>query len=93
MDFDDHIILTYCVCDDCLSSLGYLDDSQCRMSTAEVMTTTIIAAMYQYGNLSRTCMILRSTGYIPKMLTLSRLCKRWRSIPEEVWLWILRTTP
>jgi len=89
MDFDTSITAIYCVCDDVLSMLGHCDDPQCKMSLAEIITTTITAAFFHYGNLSRARVFVQVAGYIPNMLSLSRLCKRWRKVPQEVWQWIL----
>ena len=44
------LIVTYVVCDDVIKSLGIKDDFQARMTTAEVMTTAIIAAAEYFGN-------------------------------------------
>jgi hypothetical protein len=85
MDFDDHLILVYVVCDECLKSLNHKDDIQTKMTSAEVMTTALISALYQYGNLSRTRLVLASLNYIPNMLSISRLCRKWKKIPDRAW--------
>ena len=36
----------YCICEDFLNAVGHSDDPQCRMSTAEVMTTALVAAHF-----------------------------------------------
>lgn len=43
---DTRIIAIYCLCDDLLRVMRYRDDRQCQMSSAEVMTTAIVAALY-----------------------------------------------
>jgi len=42
----DKIITIYCLCDEMLKALGQRDDQQCRMNTAEVMTTALVAALF-----------------------------------------------
>ena len=36
----------YCVCADFLKSVNYLDDPQCQVSTAEIMTAALTAAAF-----------------------------------------------
>ncbi len=44
---DLKIIFVYCLCDDVLNLLNIKDDKQCQMSTVEVMTTGIVAALFK----------------------------------------------
>ena len=85
MDLEDKIILIYCICDDSLQALGRVDDPQCLMASAEVMTTAIVAATYHYGNIYRSREFLLVHGYVPSMLSTCQLYRRWHRIPEEVW--------
>jgi hypothetical protein len=48
-----------------LKSLHHYEDSQCRMSDAEVMTTAIIAMLYFKGNFCLASQYLYEYGYIP----------------------------
>ncbi len=41
---DDTIITIYCLCDEFLKAIGYRDDPQVRLTTAEVMTIPLVAA-------------------------------------------------
>ena len=41
---EDTIITTYYLCDEFLKATGHRDDPQVRLSTAEVMTTALVAA-------------------------------------------------
>jgi hypothetical protein len=54
---DIEITAFYCVCDDLLKSLKYQDHSQCRMSTAEVMT----AAAFFGGDHEANCNFSKNT--------------------------------
>ncbi len=46
-------IVTYVVCDDTIKNLKLQDDTQSRISTAEVMTTAIISAIQYSGNIEK----------------------------------------
>jgi len=74
---DTQIVAVYCLCDDLLKALYHHEDSQRRMSDAEVMTTAIIAALYFSGNHEKACQFLQEAGYIPDMLGKSRFNRRW----------------
>jgi hypothetical protein len=79
------IICIYCICDDFLSAFRLRDDTQCRMSSAEILTVAIISALFFNGNLSRTRLILKHDGYIPNMLSEGRLNRRLHEIDISVW--------
>jgi hypothetical protein len=68
---DGQITAIYSVCDDVLKTLHHVEDPQCRMSDAEVMTTAIVAALYFGGNLERARALLATPTYIPRMLSKS----------------------
>ena len=60
------IIRFYCVCDDVLKSLGLVDDPQWLMSTAEIMTTALVAAHLCTGKYSIARRWLRGGRYMSK---------------------------
>ena len=64
MDFESRLILIYCICDDCVKAHKCFDDSQCRMSTAEMITVAIAGALFFYGNFRKTRLVLHR--YFPK---------------------------
>jgi hypothetical protein len=66
---DTQIIAVYCLCDDLLRALGHKDDRQCQMSTAEVMTIAMVAALHYRGNFATACKMLHEQGYLPRMLS------------------------
>jgi len=86
---DEEVILLYCICDDLLKALGIYDDPQARMSSAEVMTVALVAALYYGGNLKNSRKFLKGPRYIPRMLGKSRYSRRLRAIPEVAWLALL----
>lgn len=77
---DTQIIAIYCLCDDLLRALGHKDDRQCQMSEAEVMTIAIVAALHYRGNFATACKMLHEQGYMPRMLSASRLNRRLHRI-------------
>ena len=87
----EQIITLYCVCTDFLKEYGYHDDPQAHMSTAEVMTTVLVTATFFVGNQEHSRIFLQVHGYIPKMLSKSRLNRRLHRLPDTLWeaLWHL----
>jgi hypothetical protein len=79
------IIKIYCICEDLLNAVGYQDDPQSRMSTAEVMTTALTAAHFFAGNHEAARNFLFEFGYIPVMLSKGRFNRRLHRIPESLW--------
>jgi hypothetical protein len=73
---DEKIIATYCLCDDVLKAMCHQEDSQCKMRDAEVMTTAFTAALFFRGNLESARTMLKPDGYVPQMLSKSRLSRR-----------------
>lgn len=79
------IICIYCICDDFLTAYGFKDDKQCRMTSAEVLTVAIISALFFNGNFARARLILKCDGYIPNMISKSRLTRRLHEIDISIW--------
>jgi len=79
------IITIYCLCDAFLKIYGYREDPQAQMTTAEVMTTALVAVWFFHGNQHQACRFLKEHGYIPKMLSKSRFNRRLHQIPEALW--------
>ena len=86
------IITMYVVCDDYLKATQYWEDSQTEMTTAQVMTTALVAAKFFKNCLEHGRVFLKEAGYIGnptgtfRMLSESRLNRRVHAIPEHVWL-------
>lgn len=81
----DQAVVTYCICDEVTKYLGIEDDSQCRMTTAEVMTFAIISATMFGCDYKRTRLIAGYNHYFANILSHSRLVRRIHQIPDEVW--------
>lgn len=80
------IIAIYCLCDEFCQAFGMKDNPQVRMSSAEVMTTALVAAYFFSGNLERSRTFLKEHGYIPTMLSKSQLIRRLHAIAVSQWL-------
>jgi len=79
---DTQIVAIYCICDDILKGLKHFEDQQRQMSDAEVMTTSLVAALFFSGNMEKARVFLLEYGYIPKMLEKSRFNRRQHKIAE-----------
>ena len=73
---DDRIVTVYVLIDDLLQSLNHSEDVQCQMSDAEVLTTAVVAALFFGGKIEHSRWFLREQGYMPRMLSKSRLNRR-----------------
>jgi len=87
---DEAIITIYVVCDEVLRVLGFEDDGQAVMSTAEVMTFSIIAGQLCGGNHRLARWFCKHARYFPKILSESRLNRRLHRIPWHIWMAIFR---
>jgi transposase len=83
------IITIYAVCDDVLQALNVTDDPQTTMTTAEVMTTALVAARFFGGCLEHSRALLKEAAYIPCMLSKSRFNRRLHAIAEGLWQAVL----
>lgn len=81
---DGQITAIYCVCDDVLKTLDHDEDPQRQMSDAEVITTAVVAALHFGGNLERARALLGTSGYIPRMLSRSRLNRRLHALQDLI---------
>lgn len=79
---DTQIVVVYCLCDDILKGLHHHEDPQRQMRDAEVMTTSIVAALYFGGNIETARKFLQEQGYIPQMLGKSRFNRRQHQIRD-----------
>ena len=70
------IIADCTVCDHLLIACDYRHNFQPKMSDAEGMTTTIVAALYFGGNHQTARQFFKGHGFIPKMLRKSGFKRR-----------------
>lgn len=78
----DNIVALYCITDDLLKAIGHIDDQRCELSDAEVITTALTAALYFGGNLELARAFLKQSGFMPRMLSKSRLCRRLHKVED-----------
>lgn len=79
------ITTIFCLCDELLTATGNREDAQIHMTNAEVMTVALTAASFFHGHIERARVFLKEHGYIPTMLSESRLNRRIHAIPECLW--------
>ena len=72
-DMELEIIAIYCWCDLILKHLTIKEDIRSAISNAEVITTAIVAVRLFSGNFESARRFLGEHGYIPNMLSKSRL--------------------
>lgn len=78
------IIAIYCWCDLLLRHLKIREDIRIAMSNAEVITTAIVAVRFFSGNFENARHFLKEHGYIPNMLSKSRLNRRMHALGAEL---------
>lgn len=81
---ETQIITLFCIVTDFLKAINFYDDSQVQISTAEVITTAIVAGKFFQGNLEISRMFLRDHKYIKNMLSKSRLNRRIHQIDVRI---------
>ena len=60
---ETEIIIIYVLCAEYLQAMGHHEDPQVRMSDAEVMTTSITAAIFFSRNMESARTFLKEQGY------------------------------
>lgn len=81
----ERIITIYCLCDEFLKANGFVDHPFTDMSTAEILTTALVAADRFGGCFEQSRSFLRAHGYLPHMLSKSRFNRRLHALPESLW--------
>jgi DDE family transposase len=84
----EKIITLYCFFDELLKALGYRDDPQAKLTTAEIMTIAAVAAQFFTGNQQAALDFLSSHGYILPF-SKSRFNRRLHALPEALWQFAL----
>src|SRR5215212_12250128 len=78
----DNIVALYCITDDLLKAIGHTDDRRRGLTDAEVITTALTASLYFSGNLEHARHFMKQSGFMPRMLSKSRLCRRLHMVEE-----------
>ena len=74
----------YCIFDDILKTFRFVDDIQCKMSSAEVMTFAIISATFYGCDYRKARLVSLCHRYFPEILSHSQLVRRIHQIPEYI---------
>ena len=82
---DSEVITIYCVIDDILKAIKHKEENSVQMSDSEVITTVVVSSLKYSGNIESAREYLKSEGYIPKMLSKSRLNRRIHKIKDLVY--------
>lgn len=78
------IIALYCIVDDLLKQLHHYEDRSVRVSDSEVITTAFVSVLYFGGHLDNGCHFMKMKGYVPRMLSKSRFCRRLHRLADFV---------
>jgi hypothetical protein len=78
----DNVVALYCITDDLLKAIGHQDDCRRELTDAEVITTAFAAALYFGGNLEHSRTFMKQAGFMPRMLSRSRLCRRLHKVED-----------
>jgi hypothetical protein len=65
------LIIIYCICDDIVKNLKIYEQSYTRMTLAEVMVTSLAAAIFFCGNNELAKKFMLSNNYVSYMLSKS----------------------
>ena len=63
------LVALYSIGDDILKSLKHCEDKQRPMGNVEIMTTSIMAALFIRGNMEKSWVFLQEHCYVPKLLS------------------------
>ncbi|GEM_PF-3335894 len=72
----NEIIVVYAITDDLLKAIGHKEDIRRDMSDAEIITTSLVAAMFFGGNHSKACEYMKDHKLVKNMLEKSRFNRR-----------------
>ncbi len=86
---DTKIILIYCVCHEFLKTSQAQFHRYQVMSDDEILTFTIVSAMFFGGNHETTRQFLQDYGYIPNILSKSQLNRRVHAFDDSFWRHLL----
>ena len=82
---ESEIVLIYTLCDELTKAMNITEDIQTKTGNAEVMTVVLTAARFFGGNIRNSSDFLKEHGYIPNMLSESRLNRRIHAVDGSVW--------
>lgn len=85
------IVTVYCIVDDILKHIGFSDDLQATISTSEIITIAITAAMFFGGNHIVSMSYFKDSKLIKHSISKSQYNKRIHRIDGSIWELIFHT--
>lgn len=82
---ETRIIILFCIIDDYLKAINFKDDSQSKMSSAEIMTVAIAAAQFFGGNHEKCRLLFAMHNYVRYMLSKSQFNRKLMAIDLHIW--------
>ena len=79
---DQEIITIYCIIDDILKAINHQDDPQAKMSSSEIITTSIVACLFFGGNYRKALKFMEL--YCSYVISESRFNRRLKIISEKL---------
>jgi len=85
---ETQIIEIFCIISDVLKNIGYKDDRQVKISTAEIMTIVITAAQEFGGNHEKSRKYFHEQNLVKAILHKGQFNRRIHAIPQTIWKFI-----
>lgn len=82
---ETQIIEIFCVVDDLLKIIEFKDDRQAKISSAEIITIVVGAALYFGGNHEKSRRFFKDFKLTKIILNKGQFNRRLHAIPEEIW--------
>lgn len=82
---DMQIVAVYFFADEILKANRFFDDPKVKMTTAEMITAALTAALFFGGNQSKASSFLKTHAYIPHFLSKGHFNYRLHQIPLYIW--------
>src|SRR6476661_4729393 len=82
----DKIISIYCIVDDILKGIEHKEDSRRRVSDSEIITTSLVSALYFGGHIDNSRNFMKMTGLVPDMLDKSRFNRRLHQLSDLLFM-------
>lgn len=81
---DTQALVIYCITDDILKAMNHQQNSQQKMTDAQVITTAIVAMRFFSGNFEKARLLLHSPRYFPSMLSRRRFNRRLHALQSLI---------
>lgn len=84
------IIGIYCFVDDLLKGIGHQEDAKRKISDSEVLTTSLVSALYFGGHIDNARGFMKMTKLVPDMLDKSRFNRRLHALSDLFFVMIFQ---